>query len=157
MDLKQVPQDNSHTYGGHKKLLYATDEQGEYMGVSSTGWEAETIATDSALELLQQQQADAWQRAQHGETSPLAYYMVYRRMDVALLAQTSGFFQWRIRRHFRSSVYAGLSDKVLMRYSEALGLEITTLKTLIENPDDNKKSSSKKNSSGNKSSEGDKK
>ena len=136
MDLKQVPQDNSHTYGGHKKLVYATDEQGEYLGVASTGWEVETIATDSALELLQQQQADAWQQAQSGGMSPLAYYMVYRRMDVALLAQTSGFFQWRIRRHFRPSVYVGLSDKILSRYGEALGLDITVLKTLVENPDD---------------------
>jgi hypothetical protein len=114
------------------------------MGVSSTGWEAETIATDSALELLQQQQADAWQCAERGDTSPLAYYMVYRRMDVALLAQTSGFFQWRIRRHFRPAIYAGLSDKVLMRYSEALGLDKTILTTLVENPQENKNKAGKK-------------
>lgn len=134
MDRSEVPQDNSHTYGGHRKLLYATDERGEYIGVPSTGWEAETIATDSALDLLQQQQKIAWERAQRGETSPLEYYMVYRRMDLALLAQTSGLFRWRIRRHFRPAVYARLPDRVLARYSEALGLDLATLKALVKQP-----------------------
>lgn len=134
MDVNSVPQDSSHTYGGHKRLLYATDEHGDYRGVTSSGWEAETIATDSALQLLQQQQQDAWQRAQRGEVSPLAYYMVYRRMDVAILAQTSGFFQWRVRRHFKPAVYACLSQKKLQRYSEALDISVATLQTLVQHP-----------------------
>ena len=134
MDRSEVPQDNSHTYGGHRKLLYATDDRGDYVGVPSTGWEAETIATDSALDLLQQQQQIAWERAQRGETSPLEYYMVYRRMDLALLSQTSGLFRWRIRRHFRPAVYARLPDRLLARYSEALGLDLATLKALVKQP-----------------------
>ncbi|MEZ5436245.1 MAG: hypothetical protein R3E67_06895 [Pseudomonadales bacterium] len=134
MDHSQVPQDNSHTYGGHRKLLYATDERGDYVAVTSSGWEAETLATDSALDLLAQQQEAAWQRAQRGETSPLEYYMVYRRMDIALLAQTSGLFRWRIRRHFRPAIYARLSEKILLRYAEALGIETRVLKTLVRQP-----------------------
>ena len=134
VDHRQVPQDNSHTYGGHRKLLYATDERGDYVGVTSSGWEAETLATDSALDLLAQQQEAAWQRAQRGETSPLEYYMVYRRMDLALLAQTSGLFRWRIRRHFRPAIYARLSEKILQRYAEALGIETRVLKTLVRQP-----------------------
>ncbi len=129
-----MPQDNSHTYGGHRKLLYATDAQGEYHGVTSTGWEAETIATDSALDLLAQQQEDAWLRAQRQQTSPLEYYMLYRRMDVALLAQTSGMFRWRIRRHFRPAVYQKLPLRILRRYADALGIDETTLKNLVRQP-----------------------
>lgn len=134
MDHSEVPQDNSHTYGGHRKLLYATDREGNYVGVPSTGWEAEEIATGSALDLLAQQQQAAWQRAQRGDTSPLEYYMVYRRMDEALLAQTSGIWRWRIRRHFRPAIYRRLHDRVLARYSEALGIDIAILKTLVQNP-----------------------
>lgn len=134
MDKTEVPQDNSPTYGGHRKLLYATDAQGEYVEVRSTGWEAERLATESALDLLAAQQADTWQRAQRGETAPLEYYMVYRRMDIALLSQATGLFQWRIRRHFRPAVYACLPQHLLARYSEALGLPETVLKTLVESP-----------------------
>ena len=60
--------------------------------------------------------------------------MVYRRMDVALLSQTSGIFQWRIRRHFKPSVYSRLPDRLLQRYSEALGLDVATLRLLVERP-----------------------
>ncbi len=129
-----MPQDNSNTYGGHRKLLYATDNQGNYSGVQSSGWEAEAIATNMALDLLQQQQEDAWRRVESGDTAVLEYYMAYRRMDVALLAQTSGFFQWQIRRHFRPAIYQRLNDKQLARYSEALGLALAVLKTQVKNP-----------------------
>ncbi len=134
MDHRDVPQDNSHTYGGHRKLLYATDRDGNYVGVPSSGWDVEVIATDTALDLLAEQQRDAWHRAQRGETSPLEYYMVYRRMDVALLAQTSGIFRWRIRRHFRPELFRKLNDRLLVRYSEALGIDVKTLQTLVEHP-----------------------
>ena len=134
MDHNKVPQDNSRTYGGHRKLLYATDHDGNYVGVRSTGWEVEEIATGSALDLLAQQQQDAWQRAQRGETSPLEYYMVYRRMDLALLSQTSGIWRWRIRRHFRPAIYRKLDSSLLARYSEALGIDMATLRTLVQHP-----------------------
>ena len=134
MDKDEVPQDAIHTYGGHRKLFYATDKDGEYLSVQSSGWEAEAIATGSALEELDRLRADAWARASRGETSPLEYYMVLRRMDVALLSQTSGLWQWRVRRHFKPAVYATLGDKQLARYSDALGIDIPTLKTLKEAP-----------------------
>lgn len=131
----EVPQDaaTSH-YGGARKLIYALDSKGDFVGVQSSGWEAEADATTIALALLAQQCEDSWRRAQQDETSPLEYYMYYRRMDVALLAQTSGFFKWRIRRHFKPKIYARLSEKNMLRYAEALELDITTLRHLPEQP-----------------------
>jgi hypothetical protein len=55
-------------------------------------------------------------------------------MDLALLAKTTGFSRWRIRRHFRPAVHARLTDRVLARYSEALGIDAATLRTLVERP-----------------------
>jgi hypothetical protein len=60
--------------------------------------------------------------------------MYYRRMDVALLAQVSGFFQWRIRRHLKPAVFKKLNSKQLGRYAEALGLEASILNHLPELP-----------------------
>ncbi len=133
MDKDEVPQDGE-LYGGHRRLLYATDRDGEFVGVASSGWEAEAIATGTALAELDRQRADAWARAERGEASPLAYYMIARRMDLPLLAQATGFWRWRIRRHFRPAVYARLPERVLARYAEALGLDIATLKTLVALP-----------------------
>lgn len=135
MKKDEVPQDaENSTYGGVRKLIYAQDDSGDFVGVKSCGWEVEAMATQSALTLLKQQCDDAWVRAEQGQTSPLEYYMYYRRMDLALLSQTAGLFKWRIRRHFRPEKYKNLSHRVLERYSEALGLDIEQLKTLPESP-----------------------
>ena len=134
MDKDEVPQDASPTYGGHRKLLYAVDRDGGYVGVQSSGWEAETAATSAALAEFERARRDSWVRAQDGRTSPLEYYMCLRRMDLALLSQATGFSRWRIRRHFRREVHARLSAKVLARYAEALGIDSGTLKGLVEFP-----------------------
>lgn len=134
MKENEVPQDGIPTYGGRRKLFYAVNEDGAYVTVRSSGWEAEAIATGSALDEIERQRTDAWRRATSGATSPLEYYMHYRRMDIALLAKATGFSRWRIRRHFRSTVHARLTDPVLVRYSEALGIDVATLRILAEHP-----------------------
>jgi hypothetical protein len=134
MDEADVPQDGIPTYGGRRKLFYAVDGDGAYVTVRSSGWEAEAIATASALDEIERLKRDAWRRASVGSASPLEYYMYCRRMDLALLAQTTGFSRWRIRRHFRPLVYARVKDGVLLRYSEALGIEAATLRKLVELP-----------------------
>jgi len=54
---------------------------------------------------------------------------MYRvRMDVPLLAQASGIWQWRIRRHFRPAVFAGLSAALLATYADAMGMTVEQLK-----------------------------
>lgn len=134
MRQDEVPQDRIRSYGGRRKLLYAVDPDGGYVAVKSSGWEAEALATSSALDEIERLRADAWRRATAGRTSPLEYYMVFRRMDVALLAQATGLLRWRVRRHFRPEVYRRLSDRLLARYAEALGLDAATLRTLVEHP-----------------------
>jgi hypothetical protein len=134
MNEDDVPQDGIPTYGGHRKLFYAVAKDGAYVTVRSSGWEPEAIATRSALDEIERQRTDAWRRARAGLTSPLEYYMYCRRMDLALLAKTTGYSQWRIRRHFRPAVHARLADRVLARYGEALGIEAATLRILVEQP-----------------------
>jgi hypothetical protein len=48
-------------------------------------------------------------------------------MDLALLAQTTGLWRWRIRRHFRPQVFARLSPALRRRYADALGLSLEAL------------------------------
>jgi hypothetical protein len=52
------------------------------------------------------------------------------RMDVALLSQTTGLWQWRVRRHLQPQRFAALPDKLLARYADALGLSIPALQKL---------------------------
>jgi len=128
MDIDAVPQEGNATLGGHRKAMYARDAEGRIVIAPSRGWEAEEIVTSHAVDTLQAQAADALAQVRAGTASPLAYWMYVCRMDVALLSQTSGFWQWRVRRHLRPEHFARLSASQLARYAEALGKTVDEIR-----------------------------
>ena len=130
MDVNHVPQEGNSTLGHHRKAVYAKDADGKMVIVPSRGSEMEETVTMQAVERMNALAEDAKLRTQAGQTSPLEYWMYARRMDVALLSQTSGIWQWRIRRHLQPRHFANLTPRLLARYAEALGLSPARLKTL---------------------------
>lgn len=135
MDVREVPQEGNVTLEGHRKAVYARDAGGRIVAVGSAGWEAEEIVTLQAVEVLRQQADAARDRALAGLASPLECWMYTRRMDLPLLAQATGVWQWRVRRHFRPEVFARLSERWLQRYAEALGVSVAELRTLPPSQD----------------------
>ena len=134
MKKDEVPQQNAKAFMGHSKLLYAVDESGRYVPAPCNGWEAEEIVLDQAIEEFRRLAEDAWQRARRGEASPLEYHMFRQRMDLVLLAQSTGFFQWRVRRDLRPGAFQKLSAARRERYSDALGVLATDLDPLPDQP-----------------------
>jgi hypothetical protein len=130
MDLQNVPQEGNKTLGGHRKAVYAKDAGGHIVAVASKGWEVEEIVTSQAVEEMRALAETARQNALNGLSSPLEYWMYARRMDLLLLAQSTGIWRWRIRRHLRPDIFARLSPDLLTRYAEALGLTIQQLQHL---------------------------
>ena len=124
----EVPQEGNSTLDGHRKAVYARGDDGKLHLVASAGWEVEEIVTRQAVEDLERLTEDARQRVLAGQTSPLEFHMHRVRMDVPLLAQASGIWQWRIRRHFRPAVFARLSPRLLQCYAEAMGITVDRLK-----------------------------
>ena len=129
MDVNDVPQEGNRTLGSHRKALYAKDANGKMVMVPSRGSEVDETVTMQAVHRLQALADDAKTRVRAGTSAPLEYWMYARRMDVALLSQTSGVWQWRIRRHFKPQRFEQLSPRILARYAQALGLTTEQLKT----------------------------
>lgn len=128
MRADEVPQEGNTTLGGHRKAVYAKGDDGRLQIVQSAGWEVEEIVTRQAVDDLRRLAEDARQRFLAGTASPLEYHMYQVRMDLPLLAQATGLWQWRIRRHFRPAVFARLSPALLNRYAEAMGLSVAQLR-----------------------------
>jgi hypothetical protein len=134
MELRDVPQEGNATLNGLRKAVYARDAQGKIVSVASSGWEVEEIVTLQALDGFAQLAKAAYARGGLGVSSPLEYWMYAQRMDVSTLAQTSGIWVWRIRRHFKPLVFTGLSISVLERYAHSLGLSVQLLRSLPSQP-----------------------
>lgn len=130
MDIRNVPQEGNRTLGSHRKALYAKDNDGKIVLVPSRGSEVDETVTLQAVNRMNALAEDAKKRALAATTSPLEYWMYARRMDVALLSQTSGIWQWRIRRHFDPQRFRQLSPRLLANYAAALGITAEQLQSL---------------------------
>ena len=130
MDIADVPQEGNRTLGNHRKALYAKDGNGRMVLVASRGSEIDEAVTLQAVDRLHGFAEAARQRCQAGQTAPLEVWMWSQRMDLALLSQVTGIWQWRIRRHFRPAIFARLPSTLLQRYARALGLRVEQLQQL---------------------------
>lgn len=132
MEKENVPQDQSNlTKNNVKELLYATDENGNYTTTLSTGWEPKTIALSNSIDEINERIADAKQQVLNGKVSPIVYFMEFNKMDLNILSSYVGFWKWRVKRHFKPSVFATLSDKILQKYADTFGISIEELKNSI--------------------------
>ena len=127
---QDVPQEGNSTLDGHRKAMYARSADGKLRLVPSAGWEVEEIVTRQAVDEFLRLAEEARRDAERGTASPLAFHMYKGRMDLQLLAQTTGLWRWRIRRHFRPDIFAGLPDSILQRYADALGIGIDALRRI---------------------------
>ena len=132
MEKDKVPQDTSNlTKNNVKELLYATDENGDYTTTLSTGWEPKTIALSNSIDEINERIADAKQQVLNGEVSPIVYFMEVNKMDLTILSSYVGFWKWRVKRHFKPSVFVKLNDKTLQKYADTFEVSIEELKNSI--------------------------
>ena len=134
MKKADVPQHHNKSMAGQRKALYAQDDDGQFAIVPSSGWDAEEVVLDQAIAEFQRLTEDAFQRASQGLTSPLEYHMFKSRMDVVVLAQATGFFQWQVKRHLKPGAFAKLSARKQLRYEEALDMSAAQLQQLPATP-----------------------
>lgn len=132
MDKNNVPQDQNKNLRGLRKAMYAVDDDGNYVVVPSDGWVAEELVLNQAIEEFERHTIDALARCHSGESSPLDYHMSNNRMDLVVLAQSTGFFKWQVKRHLLPRYFEKISDKQLGRYADALGISIETLQSVPE-------------------------
>lgn len=127
MRERDVPQEDNASLAGHRKAVYAVADDGRLRLTPTSGWAAEEVCNRLAVEDLQRRAEDARARALAGTASPLEYHMYRLRMDLALLAQATGLWRWRVRRHLRASAFARLPLRLRERYAEALGISVEAL------------------------------
>lgn len=131
MKKEDVPQDKSKLGSKNiRELCYAVDGKGNYTTEKSTGWEPKTIAVEKALEIIDERIAIAKKRVSDNLTSPIEYYMEVHRMDLPILASYVGIWKWRVKRHFKPSIFKKLSDRTLSKYAEIFDISIKKLKNI---------------------------
>jgi hypothetical protein len=130
MEIDEVPQEGNRTMEGRRRAMYARDADGRIVIVPSLGGEVDETVTLQALDLIREMTEAARTRVLAGESSPLEYWMCAQRLDLPQLSQVTGFWQWRIRRHFKPRHFARLSTDILQRYADVMGITVEQLRKL---------------------------
>ena len=130
MKKEQVPQDMSALGKITKEVCYATDETGKYTTQLSDGWDVKITALDKAWEEIDDRVNIAKQKVLNGEASPLLFFMEKGLMDIKLLVEYTGFWQWQVKRHLKPDVFKTLSEKKLQKYAEVFNVTIADLHNL---------------------------
>ena len=131
MKKNEVPQDKSNLESANiKEMYYAVDENGEYTTELSTGWDPKTIALDNAIKDIEERTEIAKQKVLNNTASPIEYYMELHKMDVGILASYAGIWSWRVKRHFKPSVFKKLSKKQLQKYADIFDVTVEQLKDI---------------------------
>jgi len=131
MKKDEVPQDRSSLETAKfKELCYAIDKDGNYTTAKSTGWSPKTIALDNAIRDINERVEKAKQRVFANETSPIEYYMELHKMDLSILASYVGLWGWRVKRHFKPSVFKKLSNKILKKYAVVFEISVSELQQI---------------------------
>jgi hypothetical protein len=130
MDVDDVPQEGNRTMGGHRRVMYARGKDGRIVIVPSRGGEVDEAVTLQALDRFCELAEAARARVASGQSAPLEYWMYAKRLDLPQLAQITGFWQWRIRRHCQPRHFAGLADYILQCYADVMNISVEQLRKL---------------------------
>ncbi len=128
MKKSDIPQDKSN----FTDLYYAVDDDGNYTTATSSGWNPKTIASENVMRDINERTEKAKTRVINGETSPLEYFMEMHKMDLSILSSYAGIWKWRVRRHFRPSIFKKLPQRTLKKYADVFDISIDQLKAITK-------------------------
>lgn len=127
MEKIVVPKEDNKTLDGIQKVMYATDENGEFKRVNY-GSSIEEFATSTAVKEYETLKQECLENISKGISSPIEYFMYENRMDIPTLAKVVGIFQFRVKRHLKMSNFKKLNNKMLQKYAFAFELSVQELK-----------------------------
>ena len=128
MKKNEVPQDDSPLKKKNiNEMVYAVDDDGKFVSVQSTGWEAKTVVQYENLEVLDQRIQQALTDVKAGNVSPIVYFMELNRMDWQTLAAYVGKWTFFVKRHGKPNVFKKLNTKTLQKYADVFGITLNDL------------------------------
>ncbi|WP_342084190.1 hypothetical protein [Dyadobacter sp. OTU695] len=128
MKKQDLPQDPGALDKFTREVCYVKNDEGKYETALSKGWDVKKQALDSAWQEVNERVEEARKAVANGEKSPVYYFMELRLMDLPVLSGYTGIFPFFIKRHFKPSVFKGLSERKLEKYARAFDITVSELK-----------------------------
>lgn len=122
-----IPQENNSTLNGQRKVMYGTNESGNFQRINYAS-SVEEFATITAVEEYKELEKECLEDIKNDISSPIKYFMYKNRMDLPTLTSIVEMFSFRVKRHLKMKHFKKLNDKILQKYADAFAIEIEELK-----------------------------
>lgn len=133
MKKKEIPQDKSSLEGKDmREIYYVEDDDGNYSTGLSTGWNPKKVALDLTLERIEEQLKSIIEEIKVYHKSPIYYFMIKCRMDVAVLSSYMKQSRWKTKRHLKYNVFQKLSSSQLEKYATIFDIDVNQLTNFNE-------------------------
>lgn len=129
-DLKFDYKYKDPNHGHYRELFYSYDKDGNYDKRVRIHDDSDKIFIEQFWDVQHDRIESARQEVLSGKKSPLYFYMEKTLMDPATLSGQSSISVWRVKRHFKPTVFNRLSEKTLAKYAEAFNISIEQLKNI---------------------------
>lgn len=118
---EETPPDAGERNRQARKAFYDKDHDGRVTKHPDPRSAMEMLVTEQAVHEFERLARESLDQVQRGECSTLQYHMYRMRMDPATLAQATGLWRWRVKRHLRDQGCLNrLPARTLKRYADAL-------------------------------------
>ena len=111
--------------------IYKVDDQGKYKTIFER-YDDHLIMTVPFADASQEKAEEVKQRVLRNESSPIEYFMYKRLLDPKALAQAMGIAVWRLKRHFKPTVFKKLDQNTLQEYAKIFNVHVDDLITFRE-------------------------
>ncbi|MBE0648104.1 MAG: hypothetical protein IH596_09990 [Bacteroidales bacterium] len=118
-------------HGTHRELFYSLDKDGNYEKNVRFHDDSDRIFIEQFWDVQKERIEAARQLVVSGKKSPIYYYMEKNLMDPMTLSSQVSISLWRVKRHFKPTVFKKLKEETLAKYAEAFKLKVDELKTII--------------------------
>ena len=126
MKKESVPQERGIIPEGDR-VLYATNQEGEFELVKSAGEECVNVANEQAWEQVEARCAQAKEKILQGKASPLLYHLEKQQLDSGMFASMVHRSRLTIFWHLKPGPFAKLDPATLAQYAKALRISVEEL------------------------------
>ena len=110
------------------EIIYKYDEkQGGVIRLTDSHEDDIRTVTQQSFEFYGERIENARKLVHEGKISPLYYHMERTTIELPVLASFVSLSKWRVKRHFKPSVYKRLKRPMLERYANAFDVKIEDL------------------------------
>jgi len=125
MDIDKVPQNTDNLHNGNfKTIVYAVDENGNYVTATTSGWKPEDIAHEQAWEDINKRIEETKSLVLQNKLSPIAYFMEKEIMTPRRLAGTIGLSVRKVKKHLTTKGFKKITEAQLNSYAEIFGIQV---------------------------------